>query len=118
MKKYSLLLAFAILAVLSLAQTKDEPYQTKSLANESIKNVKVETSGGSISVAGVNNSEARIEANVHANNSKENDLTKDEIQKRLNEDYDLTISVTNNKVTAIAKPKERNMNWKKALNIS
>jgi hypothetical protein len=118
MKKYSLLLVIAVTALLSQAQSKEEPYQTKSLANEAIKKVKVETSGGSISVAGVNNSEARIEVYVRANNSKENDLSKDEIQKRLNEDYDLTISVSNNKVTAIAKPKERNMNWKKALNIS
>jgi hypothetical protein len=100
------------------AQSKEEPYQTKSLANEAVKNVKVETSGGSISVTGGNNSDARIEVYVRANNSRDNQLSKDEIQKRLDEDYVLTISVSNNRLTAIAKPKERNMNWKKALNIS
>jgi hypothetical protein len=107
----------ALVAVIH-AQTKEEPYQTKSLVSESIKNVKVETSGGSISVMGVSNSEARIEVYVRPNNGKENTLTKEELQQRLAEDYELTISVSNNKLTAIAKPKERNMNWKKALNIS
>ena len=100
------------------AQTEGEPYQTKSLSNESIKNIKVETSGGSISVTGGSNSEARIEVYVRGNNGRENMLSKEEIQKRLSEDYDLNISVSNNKLTAIAKPKERNMNWKRALNIS
>lgn len=118
MKKNSLLLAILVSAISIQAQTKEEPYQTKSLANESINNVKVETSGGSISVTGVNNSEARIEVYVRANNGKENSLTKEEILKRISEDYDLTVSVSNNKLTAIAKPKERNMNWKRALNIS
>lgn len=118
MKKYSLFLLIMASVLLSTAQSKEEPYQTKSLTNEAIKNVKVETSGGSISVAAVSNSEARIEVYVRANNNRENNLTKEEIQKRLNEDYDLTISVSNNKLTAIAKPKGRDINWRKALNIS
>jgi hypothetical protein len=100
------------------AQSKEEPYQTKSLANESIKNIKVETSGGSISVTGGSNSEAKIEVYVRANNGRDNTLTKDEIKKRLEEYYDLTISVSSNKLTAIAKPRERNMDWKKGLSIS
>lgn len=117
MKKYSLLLILMASVFLIQAQS-DEPYQTKSLANESIKNVKVETSGGSIAVTGVSSSEARLEVYIRANNGRENTLGKEEIQKRLAEDYDLTISVSNNKLTAIAKPKHRNMDWKKALNIS
>ena len=116
MKKYSLLFVMIISGLMLRAQ-KDEPYQTKSLADQSIKNVEAKTSGGSISVTGVNSSEAKIEVYVRGNNSKDN-LTKEEIQKRLSEDYELTVSVSNNKLTAIAKPKDRNMNWKKALNIS
>ena len=94
-----------VFALLLQAQTKDEPYQTKSLASEAIKNVKVETSGGSISVTGVSNSEAQIEVYIRGNNGKDKNLSKEEIQKRLAEYYDLTISVSNNKLTAIAKPK-------------
>lgn len=118
MKKYALLLIIMVSAILIRAQSNDEPYQTKSLSTESIKSVKVETSGGSISVAGVSNSEARIEVYIRGNNGRDNKLSKEEIQKRLSEDYDLTISVSNNKLTAIAKQKNRRMDWKNGLSIS
>ena len=95
-----------------------EPFLTKTFSNASIKNVVAETTGGNISVNGDNKSDARIEVYVHQNNNKDNDLSKDEIQKRLDEDYILNISAYNGKLTATAKPKERNMNWKKALSIS
>jgi Toastrack DUF4097 len=88
---------------------------TKSLGNESIKDVDVETSGGSIAVSGVTTN-ARIEVYITSNNNKE--LTKEEIQKRLDEKYNLDISVANNKVTATARLKEKMTDWKKALNIS
>ncbi|MEP7258574.1 MAG: hypothetical protein ABI687_09300 [Flavitalea sp.] len=42
----------------------------------------------------------RIEVYVRANNSRADDLSKEELQKRLEEDYELDISVSNNKVTA------------------
>ena len=118
MKK--IFIAFTAIASVLLVQgqTKDAPYQTKSLANESIRNIKVETSGGSIEINGGNSAEARVEVYIRGNNGRDNTLSKEEITKRLSEDYDLTISVSNNKVTAIAKPKSRNINWKKALNIS
>ena len=64
------------------------------------------------------NRKSRVEVYVTPNNWKNNSLTKEEIQKRLDEDYELSVTVSNNKVKAIAKPKDRNMNWKKALNIS
>lgn len=118
MKKFFLALTATGSVLLMHAQSNDVPYQTKSLANESIKNVKVETSGGSISVTGGSSSEARIEVYIRANNGRDNTLSKEEIEKRLAEDYELTISVSNNKLTAIAKPKHWKMNWKKALNIS
>jgi hypothetical protein len=65
----------------------------------------------------VNPSEARVEVYINANNSS-NDISQEEIKRRLEENYDLNVSFSNNKVTAIAKPKERNMNWKKGLSIS
>ena len=83
-----------------------------------VKNVQAQTSGGSISVSGVSNtSEMRIEVYVSPNNNR-NEFSKEEIQQRLNEMYDLNIAVANNKLTAIAKSKERIKDWKKALNIS
>ena len=107
-----------VFALVLRAQTNEEPYQTKSLANEAIKNIKVETSGGSIAVSGVASSESRIEVYIRGNNGRDKNLSKEEIQKRLDEDYNLSIAVSNNKLTAIAKPKHRNMDWKKGLSIS
>jgi hypothetical protein len=119
MKKFFLFLLLVAFQLSVVAQPKGdkEPYLTKSLKNESIKGVEVETSGGSISVTGVAASESRIEVFVSGNNNKDN-LSKDEIQKRMNELYDLKIAVANNKLTATAKSKERIKDWKKALNIS
>jgi DUF4097 and DUF4098 domain-containing protein YvlB len=94
-----------------------EPYITRSLSNDAIKNVKVRTSGGGITVEGVNASEAKLEVYVRPNGNI-GSLSKEEIQKRLDEDYELTITVTGNLLTAIAKQKHNFNNWKKALSIS
>lgn len=115
MKQY-LLGLLLITASIAQAQNNKEPYLTQSLVKESIKNVEVQTSGGSISVTGVAPSEAKIEVYIQGNNNSS--LSNEEIKKRLEEDYELTISVSNDKVTARARPKERNMNWKRGLNIS
>src|SRR6266436_7226409 len=119
MKKHFLFFLLSVLQLTVMAQyePEKEPLITKSLSNESVKNVEVQTSGGSISVSGVAASEARIEVYVSPNNNK-NDLSKEEIQQRLNEKYDLNISVANNKLTATAKSKERITDWRRALNIS
>ncbi|MGI8952361.1 MAG: DUF4097 family beta strand repeat-containing protein [Chitinophagaceae bacterium] len=119
MKKYLFISLLTFITIATKAQNGADqtPYSTKSLTNENIKNVQVETSGGSISVSGVT-SDARIEMYVWPNNGNNNSLSKDEIQKRLNEDYDINISVNNNKLVATAKQKDRNMNWKKSLSIS
>jgi hypothetical protein len=99
-------------------QADKEVFLTKSLAGESVNNIEARTTGGNISVASAAQSEARIEVFVVPNNNKANSLSKEEIQKRLEEDYELSVSVVNNKLSAIARPRKTNMNWKKALNIS
>ena len=119
MKKILSLLMLAGIAVSVNAQNKsgEAPYMTKSFAITSIKDVDVKTSGGSISVEGVSASEARVEVYINANNSSD-DLSKEEIKRRLEENYTLDVSLSNNTLGAVAKPKERNMNWKKSLSIS
>ncbi len=118
MKKYFLFAIITLQALCSLAQNRNdkEPFLTKSLSNSSIKNVEAETSGGNISVTG-GASDARIEIYIRQNNN-DGDLSKDEIQKKLDEDYNFSISVENNTVTALAKPKHQNINWRKALSVS
>ena len=112
-----LLLNLVIAISFSIAAQNKEPYMTKSLSSESVKSTEVQTSGGSITVTGVNSAaETKVEVYIHGNNGK-NEISKEEIVKRL-EDYDLTVSVSSNKLTAIARPKQRNMDWKKGLSIS
>jgi DUF4097 and DUF4098 domain-containing protein YvlB len=92
-------------------------YLTKSLSSESVKQVEAKTSGGGIDVSGVNAAEARIEVYINGN-GRHNNYSKEEIQKMLANDYDLTITVSGNKLTAIAKPKKNFGNWDNSLSIS
>lgn len=116
MKKISLLFVLVVSAVLVNAQTDKEPFITKSFSAQSFNKVTAETSGGSISVSG-NASAPRIEVYIHAGNSNDN-LSKAEIQQRLDENYTLEIDVKNNELVAIAKQKNKITNWKKGLSIS
>ena len=117
MKKF-FLLALIFSASVSLIAQEKTPYMTKSLSSESVKSTEVQTSGGSISVTGVNSAaETKVEVYISSNMGRENTLSKEEIEKRLQK-YDLSVSVSNNKLTAIAKPKERDMDWEKGLSIS
>jgi hypothetical protein len=93
------------------------PFMTKSLSSDAIKNVDVQTSGGSISVSGVTPAESKVEVYVTANNNKKN-LTKEEIQAIIKEKYDLNVSVANNKLTATSKPKAGFKDWKDGLSFS
>ena len=120
MKKTAFSLLFLFAAIVGLAQSADKiPYLTKSLSGEKIQNVEASTSGGSISVTGVSQSEAKIDVIITGNGNSWNNISKEEIKKRLDEDYELTIETNNGRLTAKAKRKNRdNDDWKKSLNIS
>ena len=117
MKKYLFLLLLASsTSVFAQKNGGDEqPYLTKSLSSADIKKIDAQTSGGNISVAGVSGSDARIEVYIRDNNGRT--ASKDEIAERL-KNYELTVDANNNKLTVVARSKERNMNWKKGLSIS
>lgn len=119
MKKI-LLLVTALTSTIIIANAQndnEQPYMTKSLANQNIKSARVETSGGGIVVHGTTGSEARVDVYVRSSNSRYS-YTKEEITKKLAEEYELEVSVSDGRVSAIAKTKERNINWNKALSIS
>lgn len=118
MKKFIFLLAAATGILFVHAQSDKTPFMTKSLSNEVLQKVHVETSGGSIAVTGGNASDARIEVFIRGNGGINNNLSKAEIEKRLNEDYTLDIDVKNHELIAIAKSRNKNLNWKKSLSIS
>jgi hypothetical protein len=119
MKKFLFLVAFFSQVCFAVAQNKfdKEPYLTKSLSAESIKSIEARTSGGSISVAGGSTSDARIEVYVSPSNSSSS-MTKEELKQRLEELYNLDVSVSNGKLTAIARSKQQIKDWKKALSIA
>src|SRR4026208_2113939 len=117
MKKFFFLTLITTLSISVIAQNK-APYMTNSLSSESVKSKEGQPSGGSISVTGVNSAaETKVEVYISSNMGRDNTLSKEELEKRLQK-YDLNVSVSNNKLTAIAKPKERNMDWDKGLSIS
>jgi hypothetical protein len=116
MKNVLGLLMIACSFTIAKAQSESTPYLTKNLTDESIKNVEAKTSGGSINVAGGNEKDARIEVYITAN---KHGLSKEEIDKILNEDYEFSVSASGNKLTAIAKHKS-GLQWnnKRSLSIA
>lgn len=99
------------------AQDNETPFMTKSFSKEQISSVTLNTSGGSLRVFGVDDGQARVEVFVQSGNGKKN-LSKEDIQKKLDNDYDLTIEVKGGELKASAKPKSRIRNWNDALSIS
>ena len=119
MKTYLLLLFIACQSCAAFAQDWDKtPYETKSLANDAIKNVFVETSGGSITVSGATGEAPRVEMYVRGNNNS--GLSRDDIKKRLDDDYMVEVLVSNHELHARARRKHEGMNWdwRRQLSIS
>ncbi|WP_345955557.1 DUF4097 family beta strand repeat-containing protein [Mucilaginibacter sp. PAMB04168] len=119
MKKYTLIILMAMSSVAALAQNKwnTEPYLTKSLSQAAIKEAFVRTSGGSISVSGVEASQARIEVYVSPNNNDKN-ITTEELKQRLDDNYTLEITDKDHELHATAKSKFGNIDWRKSVSIS
>jgi hypothetical protein len=117
MQKLAVIFFVLVITVAARAQSDNEPFLTKSLSKDAIRDVYARTSGGGIAVMGVSDAEARIEVYIKGNNNR--DLSKDEIKERLKEDYDLDVSASGGKLTAVAKNRSSfGFNWKNALSIS
>ncbi|MFD0765087.1 DUF4097 domain-containing protein [Mucilaginibacter lutimaris] len=115
MKKYFLFLLMASSVYLSSAQDNKTPYYTRSLANDGIKRVFLNTSGGSISVSGAGDQQPHID--VYVTGNRIGQLSKEEIKKRLEENYILDIDIHDGELHATAKSR-RNFNWgNKSLSI-
>src|ERR1700761_8561434 len=100
MKTYLTLFIVACQSVVALAQDNENktPYLTKSLSGDAINSVVVSTSAGGIMVSGKSGEAPRVEVYIRGNNNHE--LTKEEIEKRLAEDYDMDIKVSGHEVNA------------------
>ncbi|MES1218935.1 MAG: DUF4097 family beta strand repeat-containing protein [Bacteroidota bacterium] len=124
MKKILFAILFAA-PVLLFAQfnAQKDPFITKSLSSEKFSSMDVTTSHGNISVSKVPASEARVEVYIHANgNSWDQRISKEEIQQRLDQYYDMEVAVENGKLVAFARVKknvnDNLFNSKKSLSIS
>ena len=82
MRKFFLLTLITAISFSVVAQNK-EPYMTKSLSNESVKSTEVQTSGGSISVTGVNSAAETKLKYILLAIMERNEISKEEIEKRL-----------------------------------
>jgi hypothetical protein len=91
-------------------------YLQKPLSGLSIQQVSAETSGGNISVTGVPDNEAKLE--VYIRDNKGQDLSNEEIKKRLDEQFDLIITTDNHSLHVAARPKHDHINWNRSLSIS
>ena len=116
MKKYSVLFLLLSISFISNAQSSNDLYLNKPLSSEAIQKVEASTVGGSIVVSGGNSSDARIE--VYVRDNRNGTLTKEEMKSRIDADYNLTLKVSNHKLTAIIKQKHQNINWKKSVSVS
>jgi hypothetical protein len=118
MKAFKTLLMAGLLALSAAAIAQNEkPYLTKSFPAAGFKNLKVETSGGSLTVLGQNAGDARIEMYVQGNN--DDNLSDAEIKERLEKYYQVSIDKDATTLTAIAKRIDNgNWNWRNHLSIS
>lgn len=92
------------------------PYQTKTFSGN-ITAVRAETSGGSLTIEGGTDRNAKVEMYVRSNNWNGRDnLDKAEIEERL-KDYDITIEQQGSTIVAIAKRRTNDNNWKRSLSI-
>jgi DUF4097 and DUF4098 domain-containing protein YvlB len=112
-------LLFAASGILAQAQNSQKGllYLNKPLSAESINQVDAKTSGGGIEVTGVSPSEARIEVYI-SQNGHHGDYSKEEIEKLISSDYELSVTTSANKLTAVARPKKNFRNWDNQLSIS
>ena len=117
MKKTVSFIFALLVAVMVHAQSDTEPYFTKSFSSTSVAEVYARTSGGGITVTGLASGDTRIEVYVQPNNNQRH-LSKEEIKQRLEEDYELSVSVEDKKLSATAKPRMSNLSWKRNLSIS
>ena len=102
---FAFILSASCLALQAQHAESDYLYTTKSFKDASPKKITAGTSHGNISVSVASSSETRVEVYVHPSNSNQV-LSKEEIQKRLDKDYTLEISLSGDVLNASAKQKK------------
>ncbi len=119
MKKiaFAFILAASCLTLQAQHTESDYLYTTKSFKDASPKKIIAGTSHGNISVSDVPASQTRVEVYVHGNNSNQT-LSKEEIQKKLDEYYSLEISLSGDVLNASVRQKKEILFNESGLSIS
>ncbi len=110
-----LAILFATFTGFSQSDT-DKPYMVKTFSAKDITNLKMNTSGGGLTVIGTKDAEAKIEVYIRSNNWNGSDnISKEELEERL-KNYELSVTQEGN--TLVAFSKNKTDNWgKKSLSI-
>src|SRR5277367_5750839 len=119
MKRIIFVAIFAIVYSVSFAQnyTSKELYLTKSFNDAGFKKIDAETTHGNIEVSVVPAADTRIEVYVRSSDSYE-ELSKEEIKRRLDEHYTLDVSLAPDALRAFAHKKMDFPDGKSSLHIS
>ena len=119
MKKIIVLLLAVSITSIARAQfdSTSDPILTRSLKSETIKTVIAGTSGGNIIAIGISSGEPKLEVYARRN-GKIIESSKADIQKLLDENYELNISVDGGELRVIAKPKYGSFRSNNKLSIS
>lgn len=106
---------FSLTALANKPTDDNKPYLVKTFSGN-INAVRAETSGGSLSIEGGTDMNAKVEMYVRGNNGNGN-LDKEEIEERLKE-YDITIAQEGSTIVATAKRRNNDRDWKRSLSIA
>jgi hypothetical protein len=119
MRKIIFVAILATVYSVSVAQTNSSKdlYLTKSFNDAGFKKIDAETSHGDIAVSVVPAADTRIEVYVHSSNSLM-ELSKQEIQKKLDEYYTLDVLLAADVLRAVVHQKKEFMTGQSSLSIS
>ncbi len=119
MRRIIFVAIFATVYSISVGQTNSSKYLylTKSFKDAGFKKIDAETSHGDIVVSVVPAADTRIEVYVRSSNGLL-ELSKEEIQKKLDEYYTLDVSLSGDALRAVAHQKKDFLNEQTSLSIS
>jgi DUF4097 and DUF4098 domain-containing protein YvlB len=119
MRRIFFVAIFATICSVSVAQNNSSKdlYLTKSFSDAGFKKIDAETTHGDIAVSVVPAAETRIEVYVRSSNSYDM-LSKEQIQKKMDEYYTLSVSLTGETLRAVAHRKRDFPDGMNSLRIS
>ena len=116
MKKLVLILALIVFYQLLAAQ---DAFLARSFSDATISEIKSVTSGGDIAVESTEQGQQRVEVYVKPSSGDGyKSISKEKLQKKLDEYYDLVVTLSGGKLTATAKSKQHSISRQNELSIS